>query len=159
MAADGETAAGRPPHVAASLLFVVRRTHGPSEADLAVVDSQVEAAIRIAAHPRLVRDRRAIPAVVAERKERALATLPAHRELCWIQPVLLYLAMRIRPRRVMETPFEPTLRLASAPPRIVALERLIEAEHIREVEARVGGLADEEPEVDEGENDISEIGG
>jgi hypothetical protein len=158
MAADGETAAGRPPHVAASLLFV-RRTHGPSEADLAVVDSQVEAAIRIAAHPRLVRDRRAIPAVVAERKERALATLPAHRELCWIQPALLYLTMRIRPRRVVETPLEPKLRLAGAPPRIVAPECLIEAEHIREVEARVRGLADEEPEVDEGENDISEIGG
>jgi len=58
-----------------------------------------------------------------------------------------------------ETPEEPRLRLTGAPPRIVALERLIEAEHIRKVEARVGGLADEEPEIDQREHDVAEIGG
>jgi hypothetical protein len=73
MAADGETAAKWPPGIAAGLLvllvLLVRLSHGPPETDLAVVDPQVESAVGIAADPRLVRDGRAILAVVAERKE------------------------------------------------------------------------------------------
>lgn len=51
------------------------------------------------------------------------------------------------------------LRLAGAPPWIVTLERLIETEDIGEIEPGISGLTDEQPEVDEGEDDISDVGG
>src|SRR5437016_2229990 len=49
--------------------------------DLAVVDPHVEAARRIAAHPRLVRDRRAVAAVIGERQQHAVLALAAIGEL------------------------------------------------------------------------------
>src|SRR5688500_7440634 len=48
--------------------------------------------------------------------------------------------------------------LRGTTPRIVALERVVESEDIREIETGVGGLADEEPQVHEGEHDISDVG-
>src|SRR6185503_6705745 len=49
------------------------------EADLPVIDAQIEPALRVGAHPRLVGDRRAFAAVVGERNQRAVATLLAAR--------------------------------------------------------------------------------
>jgi len=57
------------------------------------------------------------------------------------------------------TPGERTLGLTGASPGIITLERLIEAEHIREIEARVGGLTDEKAEVHEREHNVPEICG
>src|SRR5689334_5834748 len=51
------------------------------EADLAVVDPDVEAALRVAADPRLVGDRRAVAPIIRERQERSFATFPAVGEL------------------------------------------------------------------------------
>src|SRR5215831_3714965 len=48
-----------------------------AHADLAVVDPDVEAASRIAAHPRLVGDGRSVAPVVRERQQIALAALHA----------------------------------------------------------------------------------
>ena len=39
------------------------------------------------------------------------------------------------------------------------LEGLVEAEHIREIEARIGRLTDQKAEVDEGEDDVANVGG
>src|SRR5215211_3495835 len=44
-------------------------------------------------------------------------------------------------------------------PRVVALERLLELEHADELVARVAREADEKAEVDEGEDDVAEVGG
>src|SRR5262245_53825 len=74
------------PHASICLLpLFVRLAHGPSETDLAVVDPQVEPAVRIAAHPRLVRDGCAVLAVVAQREERTFTTLTARRKFSGIQ--------------------------------------------------------------------------
>ena len=51
------------------------------------------------------------------------------------------------------------LRLAGAPPRIVALEGLIEAENVGEIQARVRGLTDQKTHLDECEHDVADIGG
>ena len=50
------------------------------------------------------------------------------------------------------------LGLTGASPRVIALERLIESEYVREVEPRIVGLADKQPEVDEREYHVSDIG-
>src|SRR5665213_1162354 len=58
----------------------VRLCDCAAEADLAVVDADVEAALGIAANPRLVHDRRPIAPVVAQRQHRTLLTFPAVRK-------------------------------------------------------------------------------
>src|SRR5690606_13803561 len=52
-----------------------------AEADLAVVDPDVEPTLRIGADPRLVRDRRPITTIVGEREHHPMITLPTLREL------------------------------------------------------------------------------
>ena len=54
-------------------------------------------------------------------------------------------------------PWNLELGLAGAPPGIVAVERLVEAEHIGEIETRVGRLANEEPEIDQREHYITDV--
>src|SRR6188474_803615 len=54
-----------------------RDADGAAEADLAIVDTNVEAARRIAAHPRLVVDRGAVAPVVRQRQQHAVVALPA----------------------------------------------------------------------------------
>src|SRR5262245_26603849 len=44
-------------------------------------------------------------------------------------------------------------------PRIVALERAVEIENIREFVFRVGRLADQQPELDQREHDIADVTG
>src|SRR5690606_7983682 len=61
--------------------LLVALADGPAEADLAVVDPDVEPALGIGAHPRLVGDGRSIASVVRERQHLAVLTLPALREL------------------------------------------------------------------------------
>src|SRR5687768_8467480 len=61
-----------------SLVTLPDRT---AEADLAVVDSNVESAFRIRANPRLVCDRCTITAIVGQRQHVAAATFSTVREL------------------------------------------------------------------------------
>src|SRR5690348_12970646 len=75
------TGSGSPGHL------LVRLGECPPEADLSVVDPDVEPAIGIVAHPRLEDDRRTIAAVVTERKHGSLVALPARRQLLYIHPI------------------------------------------------------------------------
>src|SRR5215831_6132653 len=66
---------------------------GAAQTDLAVVDAKIETARRVVAHPRLVRDRRAVATVVGERQQHAFVALhalgKAHfhpRPLPWSRP-------------------------------------------------------------------------
>src|SRR3954464_8043880 len=43
-------------------------------------------------------------------------------------------------------------------PRVVAFEGLVEVEHFEELVARVGGLAHEELQLDEREDDVADVG-
>src|SRR3712207_4936330 len=56
---------------------LVALADGAAEADLSVVDADVEAAVRVGADPRLVGDRRAVAAVVGQRYEQSLVALAA----------------------------------------------------------------------------------
>jgi DnaK suppressor protein len=47
--------------------------------------------------------------------------------------------------------------LTGALPRIVALERLVEAKDVHKIEARIGWLADEQSEVDQREYDVPDV--
>src|SRR5437773_11805424 len=60
--------------------LLAREPDAAAEADLAVVDAKVEPAGRIAAHPGLVCDRRAVPTVVRERQQNPVVALPALRK-------------------------------------------------------------------------------
>src|SRR5580765_46217 len=60
--------------------LLAREPDAAAEADLAVVDAKVEPAGRIAAHPGLVGDRRAVATVVRERQQNAVVALPALRK-------------------------------------------------------------------------------
>src|SRR5262249_48720487 len=60
--------------------LVAREPDAATEADLAVVDAEVEPAGRIAAHPGLVRDRRSIATVIGERQQNPVVALPALRK-------------------------------------------------------------------------------
>src|SRR6476646_2012180 len=53
------------------------RAYHAAEADLAVVDAQVEAARRVVADPGLVGDWRAVASVVGQREQHALSALAA----------------------------------------------------------------------------------
>src|SRR5687767_2554444 len=50
-------------------------------------------------------------------------------------------------------------RVVCPAPRILTLEGPIEVEDVGEIVARVGRLAEEESEIDEGEHDIADVGG
>src|SRR5262245_13606719 len=55
--------------------LLAREPEPASEADLAVVDADIEAAVRVVADPRLVGDRRSVAAVVGQRQQDPLAAL------------------------------------------------------------------------------------
>src|SRR5688500_9724793 len=62
--------------------LLVRLAERPTDRDLAVVDSEVEATLRVVADPGLVGDRRAVAPIIAQRKERSFTlALPAQRQL------------------------------------------------------------------------------
>src|SRR6476661_8105071 len=61
--------------------LLLRRADHSSVAQLAVVDAEVEAALGIAAGPRLERDGSSVATVVAERQQEALAAFLAGRKL------------------------------------------------------------------------------
>src|SRR5437016_8590183 len=60
--------------------LLARESDAAAETDLAVVDAKVEPARRIAAHPGLVRDRRALATVVGKRQQNPVVALPALRK-------------------------------------------------------------------------------
>ena len=64
-----------------AMRLLVRLTDGTAEADLSVINADVEAALGIAAHPGLVGNRRTIASVIAEREKYALFALLAMREI------------------------------------------------------------------------------
>src|SRR5438034_11850066 len=57
-----------------------READGPPQADLPVVDANVEPACGIAAHPGLVVDGRSVAAVIRKREQHAIVALPALRK-------------------------------------------------------------------------------
>src|SRR5262245_25707745 len=59
--------------------LLARQADGSPQTDFTVVDPDVEAARRVAADPRLVVDRRAVAAVVRQRKQHAVVTFAAFR--------------------------------------------------------------------------------
>jgi hypothetical protein len=131
-------------------------SYGSSETDLAVIDPQVEAAVRITADPCLVRNRCAVATIVAQRQQRSFAAFTATRQLGRIQRTSFAPLVRAGVGRATRT---ERSGLTGALPRIVALERLVEAKDVRKIEARIGGLADEQPEVDQREDNITNVGG
>src|SRR5881396_1566940 len=62
------------------VLLLGREADGSPQADLAVVDSEGEAAGGIVAHPSLVVDGRTVAAIVRERKQNAIVALAALRK-------------------------------------------------------------------------------
>src|SRR5687767_11490074 len=67
--------------VPGSRALLVRLSERPTEVDLAVVDADVEPAVRIAADPCLVGNGCTIPAVVAHRQQFAVPAFPTLRQL------------------------------------------------------------------------------
>jgi len=52
----------------------------PPDAYLTIVDPEIEAALRIGTHPRLVSDRCTLPTVIRKRNKNTVMTFPTFRE-------------------------------------------------------------------------------
>src|SRR6185503_4381794 len=101
-------------------------------------------------------DRRAIAAVVAQRKQRSDAAPATGRELHWLLHEPPSSAHPNRKRGPSSSFLSASDRDRSAP-RIFALEGLIELEHPNEFLTAVGRLAHEQPEIDKGEDHVADV--
>src|SRR5688500_11377201 len=148
--------------------LLVRNANGAAVAQLTVVDAEIEATLRVAAGPRLVGDRSAVASVIAERKQRPLPAFPAAWQLAHLvhnpsppsasaareaQAAREHVSVRV----IFAPPVLPTrrrwLHVLRSAPGILALERLVEVEHVGEILPRVARLADEQLQLDQREND------
>src|SRR6185437_1629732 len=138
-----------PPHPS-----FVRLADRPPKADLAVVDANVETALGVVAHPRLVGDGRSFASIIAERKHGSLAAFATVRQLAHIHCSSPPPVRHSRPAHTSTGSPDP-----DHAPGVLPVEGLVEIEDVAELIARIRWLADEQAEVHEREDDVAQIRG
>src|SRR5574341_492325 len=144
-------------------LSLQARPNRPPQRYLPVVNPDIEAALRTGADPGLVRDGRAVTAVIGQRDEQPSAALlasgpilPLHKapprspEARPARGACGARGQRLGSRRLDPPP--------DAGPRVIAFERLSKVEYAVEVLDLVRGLANQEPDVNQHVHDTADVG-
>src|SRR6185312_3420745 len=132
----------------------VRLADRPPEADLPVVNANVESAFGVVAHPCLVGNGRAFASIITERKHGSLAAFATVRQLAHIHCSSPPPVRHSRPAHTSTGSPDP-----DHAPGVLPVEGLVEIEDVAELIARIRWLADEQTEVHEREDNVAQIRG